>query len=476
MLLFSSSGGGVGSSILKILAVIGAAVLGLLRTCGRNADDVARFGRRGDDIADFRHADELGAVRYSDDAGNARYADDVMNSTTGGLLRIDDAFTMTDEIANSRLLVFEVKYVNALDQSSFVRQSFEKWKGYSPSMRLKMMQIELMPPAVKSVMMRPGGKELYAVMTGKRLSAEEASSLRDLFGLTVKETKETAGKHVYLREKIEALGSNHDEVYRDYLRRKEKGLHATLDQTEYCSIDGVRNFDEAAEAGGKKIFEKKNVLAEAKLSLKDAMKLIKLGRKVIHLVEYYAENDKKSSEDVVFLIYAPESDSLLQRHYDLDDSDVKKMRNDISVMAKRKELIPLSDYHEFQDFSYHADKKYVLIYNQQNWSRAKISLSRPLCLLDIDGYRIKPRSEENQNFPGFPFKLIAESIQKTPRKNLSFNEYFEKLAVQYVSQLEKNPGLKDQLMIYIHPRPDKMVYSGFSVFSIQYMDGIESQK
>lgn len=476
MLLFSSSGGGIGSSILKLLAVIGAAILGLFRTCGRNADDVAHFGRRADNVSDFRHADELGALRYSDEAGNARYTDDIMNSTTGGLLRMDDAFTMSDEIANSRLLVFEVKYANTLDNSSFVRQSFEKWKDYSPSMRMKMMQIELMPPAVKSVMMRPGGEELYAVMTGKRLTAEEASSLRDLFGLTVKETKETANKYVYLREKIEALGSNHDDIYRDYLRRKEKGYHATVDQTEFCNIDGVRSFEDAAEAGGKKIFEKKNVLAEAKLNLKDALKLIKLGRKVVHLVEYYAENEKSDSEDIVFLIYAPESDTLLQRHYDLEDSEVKKMRSDISALASRKELIPLKDNSDFRNFNFRADKKYVLIYNQQNWSKAKIGLSRSMYLFDMDGYDVKPEIDDDSEDHGILFKLFVESIKKTPRKNMSFNEYFEKLSVHYVSLLEKSTGLNDQYIIYIHPRPDKLIYSGLSAFSVHLIDFRESEE
>lgn len=468
MILFSSSGSNVGG-IVKVVLAIGAAIIGLVRTCGRSADDVAdiaRVGRRADNISDLRYGDEISDMRHFDDA---------IRSTKGGLLKLDDAYTLTDQAAKSRLVTFEVSHLQLLDEGSHILQSYNRWKGYSPSMTLKMMQIDLMPPSVRRVMMEPGGEELYAAMIGRKIDATEAQALRQLFGPSVKATEKNAERFVYLREGLE-------ESTTARLIRLDKQLHnasipdknITINHIEVCTPNGSQAFEEATESAAKAIFDKKTTITEWLPNVKSCFKLIKIGLKLIHHAPSFASQKDVQNKDYSYLIYAPESNGDLMNHYGINEEEAKLMRADLNKLAKLKWVHLISDTREIPELMKDSKQNFIMICQRSNFSRSPIPLDKSLIWLDVSGYSFHLENDELRKNRGVCFEPLAKAmLSLNMKKEMPSNQMFENLATNYVEFIEKNNNHEVRALVYINAQFARMNITYSPLFQVVYANSSE---
>ncbi len=165
---------------------------GLVRGC-------SRAGKAVDGAADLSKASRLS--RLDDAAGLG-----------AGSRAIDDVAYLDPNIVSARFSVFEINHINNLPKNSFIAKAYKSSEGLSPNMRLKTLQMELMPPSVKSNLQRDNSGHLYSVMMGKKINAEEAAALQTLFEVPVKATDEALDGFHYISSKLPKSLDEYDRI------------------------------------------------------------------------------------------------------------------------------------------------------------------------------------------------------------------------------------------------------------------------
>lgn len=265
---------------------------GLVRGC-------SRAGKAADAASDIGKASRLS---HLDDAAGF-----------GARARaIDDVAYLDPNIVSARFSVFEINHVNNLPKNSFITKAYKSSEGLSPNMRLKMLQMELMPPIVKSNLKRDNSGHLYSVMMGKKINAEEAAALQTLFEVPVKATDEALDGFHYISSKLPKNLDEYDRIeeirYAQAMNRQlsnNKKLEEIY-QPRLSGTYGEKTMDDFSEIWTKKGNRKRQtVLVDAPIEPEQAKILsfhnIKAVFHARHIFDSHKQ-DKEIEAKFIFLI------------------------------------------------------------------------------------------------------------------------------------------------------------------------------
>lgn len=450
MLLFSSNNSTFGG-IAKVFVLIGGLIVGLFRMCGSKMDDVGRLANRGDDLY---HGSQL-----SDAARSARR----------GSGASEDLYSLSDEAAAARIKDFEVIYLDDLEPSSDIIKSFEGTKGLSPSMRLQMMQVELLPVSVRSALSEPGGEELYALMMGKSLNMHEANALRKLFNIPFEKTTESLDEFVYIKRAAKNTeGESLDDANRrlfDEMMESRRGLK----NVDIRTTRGTDNYQKMSASMREPALKGKRVLVENHLDLELERELIRFGLRHIHHIHSYAKLFKKEASILEVWIYAPQDDSSFMVHYDVSKSEMKSMRALMKQMAKKSgfRLIGSFDELNVKEINYvdgkispkigicNFEKIRELTYTLVEHNTSIISVK------DYDPFVMN----ESIDSAGIAFRPLMTAMKNIHlKKEFTAAEILETIANNYCSEIEKNSQGKRRGLITIR------FAAGGKLFEVVYDD------
>jgi hypothetical protein len=435
MLLFSTNNSNFGG-IAKVFVLIGGLIVGLFRMCGSKMDDVGRLANRGDD---FYHGSQL---------------TDAARSARRGTGAIEDLYSISDEVASTRIRDFEVIYMDDLEPSSDILKSFEGTKGLSPSMRLQMMQTELLPVSVRRVLSEPGGEELYALMMGKPLSVHEANALRKLFNIPFEKTDDALDDFVFIKRSVKNTeGESLDEANKrlfDEMTETRKGLK----NVDLRTTRGTDNYQRMSESMREPALKGKRVLIENHLDLELERELIRFGLRHIHHLHSYAQLFKKEASILEVWMYSPMSDSLFMSHYEVSKQEMKSMRTMMKQMAKKNGFRIITSFEELK-------------IKEANWLDGKISPKVGICnydktqdliylflehntsILSIKDYDPFVLNESTDSM-GIAFRPLMTAMKRIElKKEYSVTDVLEDIATRYSEEIEKNSKGKRRSLITI---------------------------
>lgn len=164
---------------IKLFFVSLVGIAGIFKTCIRNSDEVADLARYSDEV-----------LIGEDMARGASRMDDLRYGSRSTSLADLDVMNLSNAAVQERLALFEVRQLDALDESSFISKAWKSTDGLTPQMRLLSLQTELMPAPVRFAMAKPDGQELYSVLMGKTISRAESDAIFELFHIRVKPTED----------------------------------------------------------------------------------------------------------------------------------------------------------------------------------------------------------------------------------------------------------------------------------------------
>ncbi len=265
---------------------------GLVRGC-------SRAGNAADSAADLSRASRVS--KFDDVAG------------LGSKSRVLDDVTYLDpNIVNARFSVFEINHLNNLPKNSFITKAYKSSQGLSPNMRLKTLQMELMPPSVKSNLQRDNTGHLYSVMMGKKINAEEAAALQTLFEVPVKATDEALDGFHYISSKLPKNLDEYDRIeeirYAHAVNRQFSNNRKLQEiyQPRLSGTYGEKTMDDFSEMWTKKGNRKRQtVIVDEPIAPDQAKKLTAHEIKAIYHARHlfdFRKNHKELEVKIIFLI------------------------------------------------------------------------------------------------------------------------------------------------------------------------------
>jgi hypothetical protein len=296
---------------------------GLVRTCSRGAN-VA------DTANDIRKASRIGMTDELAGMGrNARMLDDVAN--------------LDPNIVKARFTMFEINHAEKLSDQSFVTKAFKSTEGLSPNMRLKMLEVELMPLHVRMRLKEAQNGYFYSVMMGKKITKEEASALSTLFEVPVTATDDAMDAYHYISPNI----SKTLEAQELHALNKQKMATARalnkdsyippLEPRKISSSRGETFMDQFSTYwNGTKKTEPQTILTEQPLPKEDARTLVYHGIKTVRHIHHFLKATDLETMNVIFFVH--ENDATFAQANNLSPEDAKTIRREISQLRSKKNI------------------------------------------------------------------------------------------------------------------------------------------
>jgi hypothetical protein len=458
MILFSQASGKAGG-ILKIFALIGGLIITMLRTCGSKMDDVGRLAKNSDELYGLSHAD------------------DVLHAAHSGS-KIDDLYSLSESVIQTRLRNFEIIHLDDLDETSPLRKAFESTKSYPARQQLQAMQTELLPPRVRTVLSEPGGEELYAAMMGRKLTSTEANALRELYGIPFKATDEAAEGYVYLKKtpyanETDDINELNRRAYNDMIVEPKSGIS----EVDISTTSGSQSYANYSDEALKEVITEKKVLVEKRLSREVNLKLLKTGLKVLHHANSFSHLMGHKSNDLLFWIYEPSSDSVFMNHYQVDKKEMQLLRSSIKKLDKKEWITVVKNREDITALLSKRDKVIFGIYNFDYWpdelnilpgserlKRAGMDALPSTSRLNIGAYSVLPLDTTIANQRRTFFEpLIKALVEIKVNDRTSANDFIEDLANRYASQIEKLSNDKMSAIVTIN------AVGGGRLFEVEYV-------
>ncbi len=451
MILFAGNNSNAGG-IAKIFVVIGGMFVALFRMCGSKMDDVGRLAGKSDD---FYHASQF---------------DDLARNTRRGAGGLEDLYTLGDDVAGKRIKDFEVIYMDDLDESSTILKSYESTKGLSPSMRLQMMQTELLPVSVRQVLSEPGGEELYALMMGKKLDIHEANALRKLFNIPFKASDEAFDEFVYLKRAAKNTdGETFDETNLrliDEMNQTKSGLK----DVDVRTTRGTDNYRRMSESAREPFVRGKNVLIENHLDLELEKELLRFGVRHLHRMHSFSKLFKKDASLMEIWLYAPKDDAEFMEHYEVSKSEMKTMRANMKQLDKKSGFRLLASLEELKteklkmvDGVINPSIGICNLSKVLNYQEAFVS--RNISILSVLGFDPVLQDSLDYDTHVVAFRPLMSALKKTTSiDDLSVTGVLEQITDDYGLAIEKNSGGKLRSIITIH------FYAGAELFDVVYSE------
>ncbi|MFN6380275.1 MAG: hypothetical protein ACK4WD_13430 [Flavobacteriales bacterium] len=259
----------------------------------------SRAGKAADGAADLSKASRLNRIDDAAGLGASSRA-------------IDDVAYLDPNIVSARFSMFEINHINNLPKNSFISKAYKSSEGLSPNMRLKTLQMELMPPSVKSNLLRDNGGHLYSVMMGKKINAEEAAALQTLFEVPVKATDEALDGFHYISSKLPKNLDEYDRIeeirYAQAINRQISNNKKIQEiyQPRLSGTYGEKTMDDFSELWTKKGNRKRQtVIVDEPIAPEQAKTLsfhkIKAVFHARHLFDSHGD-DKEIDAKIIFLI------------------------------------------------------------------------------------------------------------------------------------------------------------------------------
>jgi hypothetical protein len=331
------------------LKMIFASILlvgGLIRGC-------SRAGKVADSATDLSKASRIGRIDDAAQLGVAARA-------------LDDVAYLDPNIVSARFSVFEINHANNLPKTSFITKAYKSSEGLSPNMRLKMLQMELMPPSVKSNLLRDNSGHLYSVMMGKKINAEEAAALQALFEVPVKATDQATDGFHYISSNFP---KNLDQYDRHQEIRHARALQSKVNKSKkISSIDqqrisgnyGEKSMDEFSEIWAKnKTRQRQTIIVEEPIAPKQArvLSLHKI-KAVYHARHLFDNHNEKSDMDVQAIFVVNESVESFAQFNQLSMVEAIEIRNKILKLKGKKGVTIIENISELEE---HVRKKQITL-------------------------------------------------------------------------------------------------------------------
>ncbi len=451
MILFAGDNSNAGG-IAKIFVVIGGMFVAMFRMCGSKVDDVARMAGKSDDLY---HASQL---------------DDIARGTRRGAGALDDLYSISDDVAGKRIKDFEVIYMDDLDESSTILKSYESTKGLSPSLRLQMMQTELMPVSVRQVLSEPGGEELYALMMGKKLDIHEANALRKLFNIPFKATDEAFDEFVYLKRATKnTTDETVDEANRRLLDEMNQNKNGLKD-VDVRTTRGTDNLRRMAESAREPFARGKNVVIENHLDLELEKELLHFGIRHLHQLHSFSKLFKKDASLVEIWLYAPKDDEVFMQHYEVSKGEMKTMRANMKQLDKKsgfRLIVSLDDLNaeEFRMANGVIHPSIGICNFSKVQKYQEEFRSRNISILSVRGFDPILQDTVDYDTHFVAFRPLMSALKKTTLiDDLSAAEALEQISDDYGLAIEKNSDGKLHSIITIH------FSAGSELFDVVYAE------
>lgn len=456
MLLFSETSSKVGG-IAKVLALIGGLFVAMFRTCGGKMDDVARMAGKGDDLY---HASQV---------------DDVVRSSRRGASTMDDLYSLSEEAATTRLKDFEVIYMDDLEESSPILKAFKTTEGLSPTMRLQMMQTELLPGNLRYVMSEPGGGKMYELLMGRPLAQGEAKAMGKLFNINIESADEVLDEYVYLDRVVENVPNESiDDLNRrifEEITQQKTGMR----QVNVKTRRSVDNLERMAESMQETHLKGKKVLIERKLDLTLEMKLLKFGIRHAHHIQSFAHLFEKEMAFENIWIYAPLNDSIFKSHYDVNDVEMKSMRSQMKQLSKKYSCHIIHEWEELNTIgSIQQSKTSAPFIGICNLKKADSFTSQWIlhhgAILSISGYEFDESQITDQHAQSQSFRPMFTALNKIKlSKEKQWNDFLSELADAYGEEIRKNTSGRIDCLVNIR------YASGYHLFDVMYGSEIRAE-
>lgn len=413
------------SGILKMIFVIGAAIVGMLRTCGRFADDAIDVGRHSDEFVDMSRSGGR-----MDNA--ARYTDELVDGRR--MYRNANALT-TEESAIVKMGDVDANLVHTLEEGSSLKKSIQATKGMSPQMRMQMLYVEYMPASVRNVVTEPGGEEMYFLMMGKRFSEEEMYVLREIFDLKIKPSTKF-DDFVYIRDTPKNYKATDDinelnkRAFEDLTKQKEG-----IKEIEFTTVESSTPHHSITNDEIERIAKRKKVIVETKIEKSTAKKLYDGGLKVVKTAKIFIRATKLLKKDFEVFIYCPADDETFMSHYNVNLEEAQSMRRSMASLDKLngiKLIEHISEINKETVSSNLADAKLrVLIANTENFKGNEymyIQETRTI-RMSVQCFSLDQLNTESR---GFVFQELANAFlqTKSPGSQL-LNDYLDNLGKKY---------------------------------------------
>lgn len=307
---------------------------GLVRTCSRGAN-VA------DSANDVRKASRLGMADEVMDMGRATRA-------------FDDAANLDPNIIKARFSLFEINYAEKLSEQSFITKAFKATEGLSPNMRLKMLEVELMPTAVRQRLQEAQNGYFYSVMMGKKITPEEASALQTLFDVPVTATDKAMDAYHYISPNIprtleaQELHALNKQKYAVAQSMHKDSYIPPLEPRKISSSRGETSMDQFSTYWkGTKKTEPQTVLTEQPLTKEDARTLIFHGIKTVRHIRHFFKATDLKKMNVIFFVH--ENDAAFAQANDLSPDDAKSIRREILQLRSKKNIFIVQTPNELEE-------------------------------------------------------------------------------------------------------------------------------
>ena len=438
------------SGIFKMILVIGAAIVGMFRTCGRFADDAVDIGRHSDEFVDMGRSGGR-----MDDA--ARYTDEVIDGRR--MYRNANALS-SEESAIIKMGDVDANLVHTLEDGSSLKKSIQATKGMSPQMRMQMLYVEYMPASVRNVVTEPGGEEMYFLMMGKRFSEEEMYVLRELFDLKIKPSNKY-DDYVYIRDVPQNYKSTDDidelnrRAYDSHIKQKDG-----IKEIEFTTVETSIPHHSITNDDIERIAKRKKIIVETKIEKSTAKKLYDGGLKVVKTAKTFIRASKLFKKDFEVFIYCPSDDASFMDHYKVNLEEAQSMRRSMASLDKLngiKLIEHISEIKKETVSSNLADAKLrVIIANTENFKGNEfmyIQETRTI-RMSVQCFSLDQLNTESR---GFVFQELANAFLQTKGPGTQLlNDYLDKLGLKYSELIytKSNKSISAQVLLGAAPIDD----------------------